>query len=63
MDFVNFSKNTSEKNKISYMSLKFFIANSRDRVQRVKSGCRLVHVIESQAQENKHVIHIYINSL
>ena len=56
MESINHSKNTSEKNKVGYMSLKFLIANSRDRLHRVKTGSRLGCVLEAQTQENQEVI-------
>ncbi len=47
------SKNISEKNKMGYKNLKFFVSNSKNRLLRVKSGCRLASVLETQQQENE----------
>ena len=49
------SKNISEKAKMGYKNLKFFVGNSKNRLQKIRSGCRLANVIESQVQENHEV--------
>ncbi len=49
------SKNASEKRKMEYKNLKFFVLNSLNRVQRVRSGTRLANVIKVQAAENQKV--------
>ena len=49
------SKNTSEKNKMGFKNLKFFVNNSKNRLKRVKTGSRLANILESQAAENQEV--------
>lgn len=39
-----------------FASLKFFIANSRTRFHRVKSGCKLNSVLDMQASQSKSVL-------
>ena len=49
------SKNITEKHKMGYKNLKFFVNNSKSRLQRIKTGGRLSHVLEIQENENKEV--------
>ena len=49
------SKNLSEKNKMGYKNLKFFVNNSQNRLKRVKSGDRLFGIIEDQVEQNSGV--------
>jgi len=49
------SKNASEKSKMGYKNLKFFVNNSKNRLNRIKSGCRLSNVLQAQVNENNEV--------
>ena len=49
------SKNASEKHKLDFQNLRFFVLNSKNRVKRIRSGCRLSDVIDVQVDENKQV--------
>ena len=49
------NRNATEKRKMEYKNLKFFVLSSKNRLSRVKGGTRLASVIEVQAQENSQV--------
>jgi hypothetical protein len=50
------SQNVAVKHRMEYKNLKFFMSNSKNRLQRIKSGCRLAHVLETQQQDNQEVL-------
>ena len=49
------SKNASEKHKMEYHNLKFFVLSSKNRLRRIKGGSRLADVLDVQMQENQQV--------
>ena len=50
------SKILTEKNKMNYKNLRFFLENSKERMKRIKAGTKLSTVIDIQRQNNKKVL-------
>jgi len=45
---INIGKKKSEKGKLEGQELQFFLSTSDNRLQRVKSGARLFHIIKNK---------------
>lgn len=58
LESVARSKNLSERHKLGYRSLKFFVNSSKNRLQKVRTGSRLAHVLDTQIKKNKDVRYV-----